>query len=239
MADPISTKYPLDEARRTLQTSYNKAIAGNASYENTSLVLSQYKTLTTSLISHVNALSTSKMSQVQKDEYLTILRGIKQQIDGHEASLISLNASVNAAVQAIKTAENNLENANEDPDTQDVAIAKSQVAQAQASLASAQIAYNKTRITAPVFGKISSIDVRVGALVGQSQPVFTIANENTLRVDTKVTQAESRKIKIGEQVLVDNLYPGIVSVVSRSEEHTSELQSHHVLVCRLLLEKKN
>src|SRR5437773_9243557 len=28
-------------------------------------------------------------------------------------------------------------------------------------------------------------------------------------------------------------------VVERSEEHTSELQSHHDLVCRLLLEKKN
>src|SRR5437773_7684117 len=27
--------------------------------------------------------------------------------------------------------------------------------------------------------------------------------------------------------------------VDRSEEHTSELQSHHELVCRLLLEKKN
>src|SRR5437773_7764487 len=27
--------------------------------------------------------------------------------------------------------------------------------------------------------------------------------------------------------------------ISRSEEHTSELQSHHDLVCRLLLEKKN
>ena len=27
-------------------------------------------------------------------------------------------------------------------------------------------------------------------------------------------------------------------IVSRSEEHTSELQSHHDLVCRLLLEKK-
>src|SRR5437773_5804377 len=26
---------------------------------------------------------------------------------------------------------------------------------------------------------------------------------------------------------------------TRSEEHTSELQSHHELVCRLLLEKKN
>src|SRR5437773_3867637 len=29
------------------------------------------------------------------------------------------------------------------------------------------------------------------------------------------------------------------SLRARSEEHTSELQSHHDLVCRLLLEKKN
>src|SRR5437667_1254619 len=28
-------------------------------------------------------------------------------------------------------------------------------------------------------------------------------------------------------------------LLHRSEEHTSELQSHHDLVCRLLLEKKN
>src|SRR5437773_6843123 len=28
------------------------------------------------------------------------------------------------------------------------------------------------------------------------------------------------------------------AIASRSEEHTSELQSHHDLVCRLLLEKK-
>src|SRR5438132_7795090 len=34
----------------------------------------------------------------------------------------------------------------------------------------------------------------------------------------------------------DNLRPGIPI---RSEEHTSELQSHSDLVCRLLLEKKN
>jgi len=29
------------------------------------------------------------------------------------------------------------------------------------------------------------------------------------------------------------------SLIDRSEEHTSELQSHHDLVCRLLLEKQN
>src|SRR5437667_5530502 len=31
----------------------------------------------------------------------------------------------------------------------------------------------------------------------------------------------------------------LVAAPLRSEEHTSELQSHHDLVCRLLLEKKN
>src|SRR5437773_5893437 len=31
---------------------------------------------------------------------------------------------------------------------------------------------------------------------------------------------------------------GLYILIFRSEEHTSELQSHHDLVCRLLLEKK-
>src|SRR5437773_3466672 len=34
------------------------------------------------------------------------------------------------------------------------------------------------------------------------------------------------------------LIQSITSIFLRSEEHTSELQSHHDLVCRLLLEKK-
>src|SRR5437773_4375499 len=33
--------------------------------------------------------------------------------------------------------------------------------------------------------------------------------------------------------------PAVAVAADRSEEHTSELQSHHDLVCRLLLEKKN
>src|SRR5260221_5997793 len=31
----------------------------------------------------------------------------------------------------------------------------------------------------------------------------------------------------------------VANIIERSEEHTSELQSHSDLVCRLLLEKKN
>src|SRR5437773_10741783 len=47
----------------------------------------------------------------------------------------------------------------------------------------------------------------------------------------------------GERVLMyvmtaNRSLSGISCIKTRSEEHTSELQSHHDLVCRLLLEKK-
>src|SRR5438132_8935521 len=38
--------------------------------------------------------------------------------------------------------------------------------------------------------------------------------------------------------LVEQMAQGVEQVAARSEEHTSELQSHSDLVCRLLLEKK-
>src|SRR5437773_9729106 len=43
---------------------------------------------------------------------------------------------------------------------------------------------------------------------------------------------QQQMLAIGRALLNDN------RLLLRSEEHTSELQSHHDLVCRLLLEKK-
>src|SRR5436190_17433993 len=46
-----------------------------------------------------------------------------------------------------------------------------------------------------------------------------------------------------ESLLLLQAFQGVTAVITlvlaRSEEHTSELQSHSDLVCRLLLEKKN
>ena len=49
-------------------------------------------------------------------------------------------------------------------------------------------------------------------------------------------------IKFSAQTFSDSMsiagWPNLFIMISRSEEHTSELQSHSDLVCRLLLEKK-
>src|SRR5437773_6041777 len=49
----------------------------------------------------------------------------------------------------------------------------------------------------------------------------------------------SRETSVGMAADRSPVWPhGYVGSITRSEEHTSELQSHHDLVCRLLLEKK-
>src|SRR5437773_6770512 len=45
-------------------------------------------------------------------------------------------------------------------------------------------------------------------------------------------------MKVNDLSLKTVITTGKMSPACRSEEHTSELQSHHDLVCRLLLEKK-
>src|SRR5437588_7617321 len=50
-----------------------------------------------------------------------------------------------------------------------------------------------------------------------------------------------REVIVGHRCCVERseISGALASYAERSEEHTSELQSHSDLVCRLLLEKKN
>src|SRR5437773_2951683 len=79
--------------------------------------------------------------------------------------------------------------------------------------------------------------------------IFFFQAEDGIR-DRDVTGVQTCALPIYEPrrpnaVLLERQYPArrrsisdLASCPRRSEEHTSELQSHHDLVCRLLLEKK-
>src|SRR6266540_4576855 len=70
---------------------------------------------------------------------------------------------------------------------------------------------------------------RSGLMLGNSHPLL----EEVTAADLAVELA-----KPDAPLLVDVRTVMERAIASRSEEHTSELQSHHDLVCRLLLEKK-
>src|SRR5438270_10408910 len=62
---------------------------------------------------------------------------------------------------------------------------------------------------------------------------YTTLFRSLLSKELILLDSDSRNKEEAMQELVDNFF-----IASRSEEHTSELQSQSNLVCRLLLEKK-
>src|SRR5437868_12697435 len=80
--------------------------------------------------------------------------------------------------------------------------------------------------------------------IGLDEPDFT-RDQNAVKPAQKFEPLESRRIGFGREIgqAVEGRAPiaklGQDLDRTRSEEHTSELQSRFDLVCRLLLEKKN
>src|SRR5438132_7267760 len=66
-----------------------------------------------------------------------------------------------------------------------------------------------------------------------STEIYTLSLHDALPISPKRIV-----IRLRYSSIVFGTVSGTVRVVIRSEEHTSELQSHSDLVCRLLLEKK-
>src|SRR5437773_6972983 len=81
-----------------------------------------------------------------------------------------------------------------------------------------------------------ALPISVLGSVGASQlgAPWSVTGSQWVTGVVSVTQASSPWI-----VQVACTAGGGSTITGRSEEHTSELQSHHDLVCRLLLAKKN
>src|SRR5260370_25252380 len=65
----------------------------------------------------------------------------------------------------------------------------------------------------------------------------TLRNSFTFNRPRSLMQSRRSMVGLGEAPAVQTSVKLVNRVPSRSEEHTSELQSHLNLVCRLLLEK--
>src|SRR5690625_6679315 len=68
-----------------------------------------------------------------------------------------------------------------------------------------------------------------------TMPIFEKIKNDVKSAESSMLNYLMNKVG-GEEIVFDNYQ---VVMQSRSEEHTSELQSRGQLVCRLLLEKKN
>src|SRR5699024_5652813 len=96
-------------------------------------------------------------------------------------------------------------------------------------------------VTAPAFTVIDLGDLPTASREDAIAVAARAVQQRAVRVGQLVTELDRRRTHRHRRALELSLgivAEGAESVLERSEEHTSELQSRFDLVCRLLLEKK-
>ena len=100
---------------------------------------------------------------------------------------------------------------------EEIALAETEVAQAQVALEEAQLQLERCERRAPFEGTIGMVDVRQGEQVQQGDPILTLGDLSTLRVETTdLDEIDVAKVEVGQSVDVtfdafpDRVFQGLV-----------------------------
>jgi HlyD family secretion protein len=86
---------------------------------------------------------------------------------------------------------------------EEIAVAEAAVQEAKVALEAAQVALSHTEVHAPFAGTIGQLDVRLGEFVAPGQPLFTLGDLSTLRVETTdLDEIDVAQITLGQQATV-------------------------------------
>jgi HlyD family secretion protein len=102
-----------------------------------------------------------------------------------------------------------------------IAVAEAGIAQAQTALDAAMLALDRAEVRAPFAGTVGSVDTRVGEMIVPGQPLVTLGDLTTLRVETTdLDEIDVAKVTVGQQVdvsfdaLPETMFIGQVTRIS-------------------------
>lgn len=143
------------------------------------------------------------------------------------ATLIGTESGIDSALNRLQSALNELVKSELAATGGSVSVADAQVKQAQGSLASAQANLNKTILRTPISGTVNSILIRQGDFVNSFTKVAEVANNNALEIVTYVSDIEKNLLNIGDKVLIEDEFEGIVTQIApalNSETRKTEVR---------------
>jgi membrane fusion protein, multidrug efflux system len=92
---------------------------------------------------------------------------------------------------------------------QDIRYAEAQVAQAVATLKSAQLQLDNSVIAAPIAGVVAKVTVDQGEIISVGQPIFSITNPADSWVEANIEETAIGKVQLGQLVnFTIDAYPG-------------------------------
>ncbi|HKP53187.1 MAG TPA: HlyD family efflux transporter periplasmic adaptor subunit [Chloroflexia bacterium] len=96
------------------------------------------------------------------------------------------------------------------PTTTDLAILEQGIALAQLAVDNANAQLAESRLVSPIKGTLLEINLEVGEVISGLQPVATVADTTTLRIEADIDEIDIGRVSTGQAVTVTlDAYPGI------------------------------
>jgi HlyD family secretion protein len=137
----------------------------------------------------------------------------------------SVEAAVQGAEEQLDAAEAQLAQLQAGAAPEEIAAAEASLQQAEAALEQARVALSRTEVRAPLAGTVGMVQVRENEFVAAGQPLVTIGDLSTLRVETTdLDEIDVARVEVGQTVdvtfdaLPDRVFTGRVKRISPMPE---------------------
>lgn len=91
---------------------------------------------------------------------------------------------------------------------------RAQIAQAEANVAVVQAQLSKTIVRAPFSGNVVAVPVSIGEYVSTGQSIVSLINKSGLSIQSFMSSDESKRIQVGDEVVINKKVPGLITHVS-------------------------
>lgn len=116
-----------------------------------------------------------------------------------EQKITLAQSRIDNTAEMLKIAEAQLNQVKSPAKSQDIALQKAQIKQAETSLAVVENTIEKSILKAPLSGTITKIEYEVGEMVG-NKPVISILNGNALEIEVDISETDISKISLDDKV---------------------------------------
>lgn len=137
-----------------------------------------------------------------------------------EAQIESARGNVQVAEANLARAHAALDRLSEGPTGDDIAILEAQVAGAETNLGLAQLRLEQAMITAPIDGRVASLQIKEGEQASPGAPAITLIDEGAYHVEVSVDEIDIDQIEEGQAVditldaLPDTVLRGVIAEIA-------------------------
>jgi multidrug efflux pump subunit AcrA (membrane-fusion protein) len=229
---------------QSLMDSYKAIISAQTTYNNTavSVVQGDRQSLDNAYLSYNTNVSAAQnaLSQAQAafdNALLAAQNGLASARLNGDARISSAQSSVKTSSESAEVASRQLAQLKSPARSEDVALTKAKVDQAQASLDLANKRIEDSLLKSPIDGKIIRSIYEVGEQIPAGQTSFAVLKENSFEIEVDISESDIAKIKESDEVEItldafgdDQKFSGKVIFIEPAETVIQEVVYYKVKI---------